>query len=279
MLVYGQVFDSAARERKSQLTGQMSLFDYFGGGEGEEAFDPGVTLPDVPEYDQEQLLSFEKEVLGIYASGHPLEKYEALWRKNITALSSDFAIDDESGQADKLNDQALAVVGGIVEDVTVKYTKNGQTMAFLQIEDLVGSVEVLVFPRVYEKYRSRIGADERLFVSGRVSLEDNKPAKLIADKIWRFSETPQGLWIKFPTVEAYAQQAETVNRILTESQRLPEADKASPAERISIYVENPRSVKNLAFSERMYLPGSMIRSLEEKFGAENVSLTPGKMRV
>ena len=278
MLVYGQVFDSAARERKSQLTGQMSLFDYFGGSEGEEAFDPGVSLPDVPEYDKEQLLAFEKEVLGIYASGHPLEKYEALWRKNITVLSSDFAIDDETGQADKLNDQALAVVGGIVEDVTVKYTKNGQTMAFLQIEDLVGSVEVLVFPRVYEKYRSRIEADGRIFVSGRVSLEDNKPAKLLADKIWRFSEVPQGLWIKFPTVEAYAAKAENVNRILLEGQRLPDADKAPLAERISIYVENPRSVKNLSFSERMCLPADMIRTLEETFGLENVSLTPGKLR-
>ncbi len=278
MLVYGQVFDSAARERKSQLTGQMSLFDYFGSGEGAQAFDPGVQLPDVPEYDKEQLLAFEKEVLGIYASGHPLERYEALWRKNITALSSDFAIDDESGQADRLNDQALAVVGGIVEDVTVKYTRNGQTMAFLQIEDLVGSLEVLVFPRVYEKYRSRIGAEERLFVSGRVSLEDNKPAKLIADRIWRFAETPQGLWLKFPTVDAYALQAQTVSRILLESQKLPDAEKASPAERISIYVENPRSVKNLSFAQKMYLPESMIRSLEEKFGAENVSLTPGKMR-
>jgi len=276
--VYGQVFDSAARERKSQLTGQMSLFDYFGGSEGEEAFDPGISLPDVPEYDKEQLLAFEKEVLGIYASGHPLEKYEALWRKNITVLSSDFAIDDETGQADKLNDQALAVVGGIVEDVTVKYTKNGQTMAFLQIEDLVGSVEVLVFPRVYEKYRSRIEAEGRIFVSGRVSLEDNKPAKLLADKIWRFSEVPQGLWIKFPTVEAYAAQAESVNRILLDGQRLPDADKAPLAERISIYVENPRSVKNLSFSERMCLPADMIRTLEETFGKENVSLTPGKLR-
>ncbi len=279
MLVYGQVFDSAARERKSQLTGQMSLFDYFGGGEGEDAFDPGVSLPDVPEYDQEQLLAFEKEVLGIYASGHPLEKYEALWRKNITALSTDFAINDESGQADRLTDQAAAVVGGIVEDITLKYTKNSKTMAFLQIEDLVGSVEVLVFPRVYERYRSSMNVEERLFVSGRVSLEDNKPAKLLADRIWRFSEVPQTLWLKFPDAETYKASAQEVDRILKQGQQIPDADQAPPAERISIYAEHPKSVKNLTFDRKMYLPETMIRSLEETFGTENVSLTPGKLMI
>lgn len=277
MLVYGQVFDSAARERKSQLTGQMSLFDYFA-QEGGEDFDPGVPLPDVPEYDQEQLLAFEKEVLGIYASGHPLERFEALWRKNITALSSDFAINDETGQADRLADQSAAVIGGIVGDITVKYTKNSKTMAFLQVEDLVGSVEVLVFPRVYEKYRSCMNTEERLFISGRVSLEDNKPAKLLADRVWRFSEVPQGLWLKFPTVEAYAQKAQEVSRILLEGQNMPEAETASLAERISIFAQEPRSIKNLAFDRKMYLPEAMIRRLEETFGEENVSLTPGKLR-
>ncbi len=278
MLVYAQAFDSAARERKSQLTGQMSLFDYFG-KDGDEAFDPGVPLPDVPEYDQEQLLAFEKEVLGIYASGHPLEKQEALWRKNITALSSDFAISDESGQADQLPDQSLAVIGGLVGEITVKYTKNSQTMAFAQIEDLVGSVEVLIFPRVYERYRSMIRTDERLFVSGRVSQEDNKPSKLIADRIWRFSEVPQNLWLKFPTVDAYAARAKEVQRILLEGQAGAEPDGCTPAGRISVYVENPKSIKNLSFDRRMYLPEAVVTALRDAFGEENVSLTPGELQV
>ena len=154
-------------------------------------------------FEKEQLLAYEKEVLGIYASGHPLEQYEALWRKNITALSSDFAVDDETGQADKLTDQSVVRIGGIVENVTSKYTKNGKPMAFLQVEDLVGSVEVLVFPRVFEQYRACCAKDARIFVSGKVSLEDNKDAKLLADRLCSFAEVPRDLWLRFPSVDAY----------------------------------------------------------------------------
>ena len=278
MLVYSQVFDSAARERKSQLTGQMSLFDYFGAGEGEDAFDPGVTLPDVPEYDQEQLLAFEKEVLGIYASGHPLEKYEKLWRKNITALTTDFAIDDETGQADKLTDESTVLIGGIVQDITVKYTKNSKTMAFLQIEDLVGTAEVLVFPRVYEKYRSLMNTEERLFVSGRVSLEDNKPAKLLADRIWRFSQVPQGLWVNFSSMDEYRENAQDLNRILLEGQTAADMEDCVPAEKIVVHVQDPKCMKVLSFTNTMYLPETMIHSLEKRFGKKNVIVTPGKIR-
>lgn len=279
MLVYSQVFDSAARERKSQLTGQMSLFDYFGAGEGENAFDPGVTLPDVPEYDQEQLLAFEKEVLGIYASGHPLEKYEKLWRKNITALTTDFAIDDETGQADKLTDESTVLIGGIVQDITVKYTKNSKTMAFLQIEDLVGTAEVLVFPRVYEKYRSLMNTEERLFVSGRVSLEDNKPAKLLADRIWRFSQVPQGLWVNFSSMDEYRENAQDLNRILLDGQTAADVADCVPAEKIVVHVQDPKCMKVLSFTNAMYLPETMIHSLEKRFGKKNVIVTPGKIRV
>ena len=285
MLMYEAIWDSAARERKSQISGQISMFDYFGTGSGSP--DPGVKMPDVAEYDKEQLLAFEKEVLGIYASGHPLEQYEALWRRNITALSSDFAINDETGQADRLIDQSVKQIGGIVEGVTTKYTKNSKTMAFLQVEDLVGSVEVLVFPRVYERCRACCEKDERIFVSGRVSLEDNKNAKLLADRICRFRDVPHDLWLRFPTVAAYTEREQEVLRILTQGQAggqqqgVPqEAGQqpfaGPPAGRIAIYVENPRSIKDLRFPGKMYLPPAMITALEEAFGEKNISLVPGR---
>ena len=275
MLMYDQIWESASRERKSQISGQISLFDYFGGGEGSP--DPGVQMPDVAEYDKEQLLAFEKEVLGIYASGHPLEQYEAMWRKNITALSTDFAINDETGQADRLTDQSVQRIGGIVEGVTTKYTKTSQTMAFLQVEDLVGSVEVLVFPRVYERFRACCEKDERIFVSGRVSLEDNKNAKLLADRLCRFQDVPQDLWLRFPTMEAYQERAQEILQILSRSQS--QAQGAPLAGRIVIYVASPRSIKDLRFPGKMFLPPAMIRALEEAFGQENVSLVPGRARL
>ena len=275
MLMYDQIWESASRERKSQISGQISLFDYFGGGEGSP--DPGVQMPDVAEYDKEQLLAFEKEVLGIYASGHPLEQYEAMWRKNITALSTDFAINDETGQADRLTDQSVQRIGGIVEGVTTKYTKTSQTMAFLQVEDLVGSVEVLVFPRVYERFRACCEKDERIFVSGRVSLEDNKNAKLLADRLCRFQDVPQDLWLRFPTMEAYQERAQEILQILSQGQA--QAQGAPLAGRIVIYVASPRSIKDLRFPGKMFLPPAMIRALEEAFGQENVSLVPGSARL
>ncbi len=276
MLVYDQVWDSAAKERKSQVSGQISLFEYF--GEGENRIDPGIHLPEVDEYEQEQMLAFEKEVLGIYASGHPLEQYEALWKKNITAVSTDFAINDETGQADRLEDQSRKRIGGIVEQVTTKYTKSNKTMAFLQVEDLMGSVEVLVFPGTYERFREYCNKDQRIFISGRVSLEDNKPAKLLADRITGFIEVPQELWLRFDKMEDYLKAQEQVNRILEEGQTGADPKKDAPAGRIMIYVSSPRGVKELRFRRKMYLPGAMVRTLQESFGTENVSLVPGKLR-
>ena len=234
-------------------------------------------MPDVEEFDLEQLLAFEKEVLGVYASGHPLEQYEALWRKNITALTSDFMINDETGQADRLIDQSVKQIGGIVENVTTKYTKNGSNMAFLQVEDLVGSVEVLVFPRVYERYRACCVKDERIFVSGKVSLEDNKNAKLLADRICRFQDVPQDLWLRFSSMDAYLESEQEVFRILTKGQEAgDEGPSGTAAGKIMIYVEKPRSAKELRFPGKMYLPAAMITALEEAFGKENISQVPGR---
>ena len=197
----------------------MSIFDLLSGEDREAG---AVTLPNVPEYEKGQLLAYEKEVLGIYVSGHPLEQYEEVWRRNISALSTDFAINDETGQADRLTDGSIQIIGGILEDITTKYTKTSRTMAFLTIEDLTGSVEVLVFPNDYEKSRELLNLDERLFIRGRVSQEDDKPSKLIAEKIWRFEEVPAELWIRFDTMDQYCASEKELMELLLESQRIPE---------------------------------------------------------
>ena len=296
LLMVEQIWDSAARERKSQITGQISLFDYF--KTAENAPDLSITMPDVEEFDKEQLLAYEKEVLGVYVSGHPLEQYEALWRKNITALSTDFMINEETGQADRLIDQSVKQIGGIVQDVTTKYTKSGNNMAFLQVEDLAGTVEVLVFPRIYERYRSCCVKDERIFLSGKVSLEDNKNAKLLADRICRFADVPLDLWLRFPSMDAYLEAENKVLDILNrgqeayqkaalsepssgmvpgqENQGLSTGANGSPAGKIMIYVATPRSAKELRFSRKMYLPQAMLGELQEAFGKENLSLVPGR---
>ena len=104
------------------------------------------------EFPKEELLAFEKEALGIYVSGHPLEAYEATWRNNITAVTIDFIVDEET-EAARVQDGTYVTIGGMITGKTVKTTRNNKLMAFLTLEDLVGSVEVIVFPKDYESKR------------------------------------------------------------------------------------------------------------------------------
>ena len=265
MMVYAQVMDSVAQEKKTSVSGQMSLFDLMG---AEEKKEYSIRMPDVGEYDKEQLLIFEKEVLGIYASGHPLEEYESMWRKNISAVSSDFALDEELGHS-RIADGVKATIGGIVEGKTVKYTKTNKTMAFFTLEDLVGTVEVLVFPRDYEKYHSLIQEDAKLFVQGRVSAEDDKASKLICERVWAFEETPRDIWIQFETKEAFGQKEQELYRIIRSS---------DGKDQIVIYVKNPRAVKRLGERFSVQASAGLLKNLEDAFGRDNVKVMEQKVK-
>ena len=185
MSVYVQIADHIAHDKKNNLAGQISLFD-IAGEEDKEEFD--IRMPDVGEYNKEMLLGFEKEVLGVYVSGHPLEEYQELWQNCISNTAGDFALDEESGEVELVKDQANAVIGGLIADKNVKYTKNDKIMAFLNVEDLIGNVEVVVFPQVYERYSTLLVEDAKVFIRGRVSLEEDKDGKLICDQIISFED-------------------------------------------------------------------------------------------
>ena len=187
MSVYVQIMDHITKDKKSNLAGQLSLFDIADDSQKEE-FD--IRMPDVGEYPKDMMLAFEKEVLGIYLSGHPLESYQQLWQNYITNTTNDFALDEETN-AVRVEDQTVAVVGGLIADKTIKYTKNNQVMAFLNLEDLVGNVEIVVFPRDYEKYSTLLTEDAKIFVKGRVSVEEDKDGKLICEQIVSFEEAEQ----------------------------------------------------------------------------------------
>lgn len=117
-------------------------------------------MPDLEEYDKEEFLALEKEVLGVYISGHPLEKYTELLKKNVTAGCRDFMLDEETHKA-TVADGAMVIIGGMITDKTIKYTRNNQTMAFITIEDLLGSVEVIVFAREYRKIPKSSGSGQQ----------------------------------------------------------------------------------------------------------------------
>ncbi len=260
MSVFSQVMDRTQKDRKNNMAGQLSLFDIV---EEEEKEGLALKLPDVGEYPKEMKLAFEKEVLGIYVSGHPLEEYEAAWRKKISNTTADFAYDEEV-QGVRVKDGAKAVIGGLIAGKTIKYTKDNKIMAFLTIEDLVGTVEVIVFPKTYEQSASFLTEDAKVFVQGRISVEEDKDGKLICEKIVPFTELKKKVWIKFPNMEAYKAAEAGLMDTLRESEG---------KDGIVIYIENPKAKKELPPNQNVEADESLVNRLQERFGRENVTVT------
>ena len=261
MSVFSQVMDRTQKDRKNNMAGQLSLFDIVEDEEEKEGL--ALKLPDVGEYPKEMKLAFEKEVLGIYVSGHPLEEYEAAWRKKISNTTADFAYDEET-QGVRVKDGAKAVIGGLIAGKTIKYTKDNKIMAFLTIEDLVGTVEVIVFPKTYEQSASFLTEDAKVFVQGRISVEEDKDGKLICEKIVPFTELKRKVWIKFPNMEAYRAAEAGLMDMLRESEG---------KDGIVIYIENPKAKKELPPNQNVEADESLVNRLQERFGKENVTVT------
>jgi DNA polymerase-3 subunit alpha len=238
----------------------MSLFDLV---PEEDKADYEIHMPDVPEFDKEELLAFEREVLGVYVSGHPLDDYAQLWKRHISAVTTDFEIDDETGEP-KVKDQQKAVIGGMLMGRTVKTTKAGQLMAFLTLEDLLGTVEVVVFPRVYQTYRSVIDGSDKIFVTGRVNANADENGKLIAESIESFDDVPVKVWIRFADMQSYLDSAQRLENVLAESRG---------KDKIVIYCAKERSKKELPASSNVNADEELLDKLYDAFGRENVETT------
>jgi len=276
------LLDNKARERKNAWEGQMSLFDLVS---EEEKKEYQVSFPDVGEYSKEELLAFEKDILGVYISGHPLDDYEGLWRKNITATSADFIVDEETEEA-VVKDGMKVVIGGLVAGKVVKTTRSNQLMAFITLEDLMGSVEVIVFPKNYEadrdvltedskifiKGRVSLGdehnrdlltEDEKLFIRGRVSLGDEPVGKLVCEQVIPFSKVPRQLWLQFEDKEIYQAMEGEILGILKESEG-PDS--------VVIYLKKERAKKILPANWKVEAAGELMETLICKLGEKNVKL-------
>ncbi len=264
MMVYQQIMESISHEKKTSMSGQISLFDLV---PEEDKKDYEIRMPDAAEFDKETLLAFEKEVLGVYISGHPLEEYEDKWKKNITAKTTDFLLDDETGTA-KVQDGQKVTVGGMLVHRTVKYTKNNKTMAFLTLEDLVGTLEIIVFPRDYEKYRSYFEDEARIFAEGRVTIEEEKNGKLILERVYSFDETPKELWLQFPDMESYQSQEPRV---------LEELRASDGQDDVVVYIADRRVMKRLGPQWRVAAAGPLVQSLRDVFGQNNVKVVEKKV--
>ena len=253
------LLDNKARERKNAWEGQMSLFDLVS---EEEKKEYQVSFPDVGEYSKEELLAFEKDILGVYISGHPLDDYEGLWRKNITATAADFIVDEETEEA-AVKDGMKAVVGGLVVGKVVKTTRSNQLMAFITLEDLMGSVEVIVFPKNYEADRDILTEDSKIFIKGRVSLGDEPVGKLVCEQVIPFAKVPRELWLQFEDKEMYQAMEGTILGILKESEG---------PDRVVIYLKKERAKKILPANWKVEAAGELLDTLVCKLGEKNVKL-------
>ena len=258
MSIYVQIVEHVAQEKKYSMSGQMSLFDLVS---DEQKSEFQIRMPDVGEYTKENLLAFEKEVLGVYISGHPLEAYEEKWRKVTSASSLDFQPGEEGRS--KVRDGAKEIIGGMITDKTVKHTKTNQMMAFVTVEDLAGTVEVVVFPRDYEKNRQYLEIDNKVFVRGRVSEEDDKASKLICEKVVPFDQTKRELWIRFPDIETYLEEEQIVFGYLADSEGEDE---------VVIYCAKERAVKRLPRNRNISINERILSRLMNHYGESRIKV-------
>ncbi len=264
LLVYQRVMDSVQQEKKNSMAGQLSLLDIVG---EEEKKDYVIQLPPVEEYEKEALLAFEKEVLGIYISGHPLEKYTQMLARNATAVTTDFLPDEDTGLP-RLADGSKVTVGGMITNRTIKYTKTNQVMAFITVEDLVGTVEVIVFPKTYERSVSVLEEENKVFVQGRVAAEDDKASKLICEKIYLFTDIPRELWIQFPSKEEYRQREGELLELIGGRER---------KDVVVIYLKKERAMKRLPPGQRTAIDSLDMEGLKGRFGEGNIRILEKNM--
>ena len=259
MMVYAQIMDQVAQDRKKNISGQMTLFDFMD-EEEKQAFE--IRYPNVGEYDKGTLLSFEKEVLGVYISGHPLDDVAESWRRNVTAVTSDFYVNEEIGMPNVV-DQSLVVIGGMVTGKTVKSTKNNKMMAFIQLEDLLGTVEVIIFPNDYEKYQAELTEEAKLYIKGRVSASEDQQAKLIAEKIIPFDKVPKEVWLQYPDKNSFIGQQEALYKTLAGH---------SGNDRVIIFCKVEKAIKKLPVSWNIKAEEEILDQLGTVLGKENVKV-------
>ncbi|MBS4982336.1 MAG: DNA polymerase III subunit alpha, partial [Lachnospiraceae bacterium] len=264
MMIYVQIVENISQEKKFSMSGQMSLFDFVDEDQKKE-FE--IQLPDVGEYEKETLLAFEKEVLGVYISGHPLDAYEEQWKRSVSATTLDFQLDEETNRT-KVHDGAKEIIGGMIVGKTIKHTKTNQMMAFITLEDLLGTVEVVVFPRDYETNRQYLEEDKKVFVKGRVSEEDDRPSKLICERIIPFDQVKRELWIQFADKNSYLAEEQLLMGMIQDS----EGD-----DTVVIYCKAEKAVKRLPRNWNIEIEPNILGRLTNYYGEDRVKVVEKRL--
>ncbi len=266
-LMYPEIVEQVTAEKKRSMTGQMSLMDFLGEEEMEKT---KITFPNMPEFPKEEILEKEKEVLGIYVSGHPLDEYKELMDRCSTASTLDFVPEEETGQT-TAHDNGNYTLCGLVEQITVKMTRNNEAMAFVTLEDLFGQIEVVVFPKVYDNCRMLLEKNKGIIVRGRASISEEE-GKLLASEIKTFDSEMQKLedekkqlWILLPNMEELHNARAQLDAILKEH---PGSS--------GVFIQLKEEKKGLASRSRVHVDDSLLSKLKLEYGANSVLVREGK---
>jgi len=207
MQVYGQVLDGIAESRRRNVEGQLDLFG-MGGQEEQNVVQPALVLPDIPEYSAAELMTMEKETTGLYLTGHPMDQYRELVRRRgavpIGSIMTDFA--REEGPQEYRDGQRV-MVAGIVAAYKTRTTRNNTLMAYVNLEDDTGGMELLCFSRVMDESGGYIRDNSALLVTGKISVRDEKEPQIMVDSIRPLSDLgepdqqEQVLWLRLPSRE------------------------------------------------------------------------------
>ena len=261
LVMLSEVLEDLQKGKKDIIPGQMSLSDLLG-EESEEKGDFELLFPDLEEFPKAELLRNEKDALGVYLSGHPLDSDKALMKEVCTRKARDFSEEaQEEQKEDGIRDDEICIVGGLLTNINKRITKKNEMMAFLTIEDNTASMEVVAFPRTFEAAKEFLTGDSKIFVKGRIQKKDEGEAKLIAEKIILFAKVPKEIWVQFSDKEEYAKREAELLRILKEYKGERE---------VVLYLKKEKAIKRLPGEFRIDSGEGMRSLLAETFGTENV---------
>ena len=280
MAVFEKILDGVNNEKKRNVKGQISLFEAAMSMTSEEPVQVEVEVkyPDIKEFRKKYLLSMEKEVTGIYLTGHPLEEFEDTINEVTSIKISDIAnesIDgevveaEEEGEYDSedrynVKDGQRVIIGGIISTVNKKVTKNNEMMAFANIEDVYASIELIIFPKTLKQYANLIEEDSMVIVKGRISLREEEEPKIICEDFRVLEKTSdEKLYIQIEEKSLIPKITQQIKiELMNHGGNMP----------IRIYTKKEK--KLFALDKSLWIDGSIeiIEYLRRVFGDENIKV-------
>lgn len=260
--VYEKVSDSVVNNRKRNIDGQMSLFSMGSQIELSKKDD----FPDIKEFDKKYLLTMEKEMMGLYISGHPLDEYQDevdIYTNIRISEIININHEEDSSLEYKVEDGQRVVIGGIISSVNIKSTRKNEIMAFIKVEDVITGIEVIVFPKVYQGSTSLLHEDTIVLIKGRISIREDEQPKIIAESIEpmrKLESRDLSLYLRLNEA-TWRRDIEDITPILNEH-----------SGKSQVYIVLSGSRKKLGTPEKLWVnvTNELIDKLKSKIGFDNV---------